>query len=71
MTMMTVCILRSDPSHPLIVDSLETGKRMFTESVHGSDVRFEKELGLRYWSVWLGDKVVGWINLMPVVTKDE
>jgi hypothetical protein len=62
-----VCILAESPSHPLVVTSAERGRQMFRESVYGPMVEFKKEIGLGYWSVWKDDRIVGWINLVPVL----
>jgi hypothetical protein len=65
-----VCILASDPSRPVAATSAKVGKEMFRGSVHGPDVRFEKEVGLGYWSVWKDDNLVGWINLVRIVDEE-
>lgn len=64
-----ICILASDPSRPVAVTSAEVGKEMFRGSIHGPDVRFEKELGLGYWSVWKDKVLVGWINMTRIVDE--
>ena len=64
-----VCILASDPSRPVAVTSAKVGKEMFRGSVHGPDIRFEKEVGLGYWSVWKDKDLIGWINLVRIVDE--
>ena len=65
-----VCILASDPSRPVAVTSAEVGKEMFKGSKHGPNVRFEKEVGLGYWSVWKEKDLVGWINMTRIVDEE-
>jgi hypothetical protein len=64
-----ICILAKDPSKPVAVTSAEVGKEMFRGSVYGPDVRFEKEIGLGYWSVWKDKELVGWINMSRIADE--
>jgi hypothetical protein len=64
-----ICILADYPDKPVAVTSAEVGKEMFRGSAYGPNVRFQKEIGLGYWSVWKEKKLVGWINMSRVVDE--
>lgn len=65
----SVAILKNDPSRPLVCTSTEVAKQCFIGSKYGPDVTFRKEVGLGYWSVFKGKRLVGWINMSRVVNN--
>jgi hypothetical protein len=64
-----ICVLAESPDKPLAVTSAEVGKQMFIKSSYGPDVKFVKEVGLGFWSVWKDNKKIGWINLSRIVDE--